>query len=60
MTKSQAKYIFHGTSHMAKALGITRQAIHKWNNELTEKQENMVIGAALRLGIDTKIPEGVK
>lgn len=45
---------------MAEALDITRQAIHKWGYQLSPKQTNAVIGAALRLGIDPSIPAEVK
>jgi len=60
MTKNQAKYIFHGTKHLAEALGITRQAISQWPDELPQKTEDLIIGAAVRLGLPTEIPEHVK
>lgn len=60
MTKNQATYIFRGVGKLADALGITRQAIYKWPNVLTDKQENQVIGAAMRLDLDLKIPESVE
>jgi len=60
MNKKQAKYIFRGTANLAKALDITRQAIHQWPSELTQRQEDTVMGAALRLGIDTTLPEYIK
>ncbi len=60
MTKSQAKYIFRGTEKLADALGLTRQAIHKWPKTLTEKQEKRVLGAASLMGVDVNIPEGIE
>lgn len=43
---------------MGRALGLTRGAIHNWPNELTTRQQDEVIGAAIRLGKIT--PEQVK
>jgi len=47
-TKKQAKAFFGSYSKLAKALGITRQAVNKWPARLTERQKNEVLGAAIR------------
>jgi len=60
MNKSQAKYIFRGTKGMMAALGVTRQAIHLWSDELNQKQIDHVIGAATRLNIRIEYPEDLK
>ena len=51
MTKDYAKYLFGGTQKMADAVGVTRQAIYDWPDELKQKQSDLVIGAAFRLDI---------
>jgi len=50
MTKSQAIRLF-GTRHqdLADALGVTRQLISSWPQELTRDQEDRVIGAWMRV-----------
>ncbi|MGE0334453.1 MAG: Cro/CI family transcriptional regulator [Gammaproteobacteria bacterium] len=51
MTKSEAIALFGGTpSDMARALGITPQAVYQWPNELDQERTDRVIGAAVRLG----------
>ena len=60
MTKKQAIYIFRNTKFLAKSLGLTVDAIYKWPEVLTDKQEKRVLGAAAMLKIDTHIPEGVE
>ena len=37
---------------MADALKKSKSAISQWGNELTTDQENMVLGAALKIGRD--------
>ena len=54
MTKHEAIKLFGDSataSDLARALGITPQAIHRWSPELTQRQEDEVRGAAFRLGI---------
>lgn len=50
LTKQQAAAIFDSKAALARALGITRQAINQWPDELEPRQVNEVIGAAVRLG----------
>lgn len=55
MKKSEACYFFGGTqANLARALGITAQAVGQWPDELTQAQEDRVMGAILRLG---KLPQ---
>jgi DNA-binding XRE family transcriptional regulator len=51
MKKSDAIAIF-GTRQrdLALAVGVTRSAISQWGQDLTPRQTDMVLGAALRLG----------
>lgn len=51
MKKSDAIEIFKTQAELARALGITRAAIHQWPDELTQRQSDEVTGAALRLGL---------
>jgi hypothetical protein len=56
MKKQDAIKIFGTRStHLARALGKTKQAIHLWKEDLTEDQKRMVIGEAILSG--KKIPE---
>jgi UTP--glucose-1-phosphate uridylyltransferase len=57
MTKSQAIELFGSTSALWKALGITRQGLHQWPEELAQDQIDRVTGAAIRTG-RMKVPEG--
>lgn len=53
MTKNEAIKLFGEnatSSDLARALGITPQAVHVWPQILTQRQEDEVRGAALRLG----------
>lgn len=56
MTKQQAAELFESKAALARALGISRQAINQWPDQLQERQINEVIGAAVRLG--KPIPQG--
>ena len=58
MTKSEAKHLFYGAKRLAEAIGVTRQAIHNWPEQLEQKQIDLITGAALRL--DIKLPEALK
>lgn len=50
MTKQQAISLFGGVGKLAKALGITSQAVSLWRDgELPERRANEIIGAAVRL-----------
>ena len=51
MLKSEAIQIFGETAvDLAKAVGLTKGRISQWDDELTQKQSDLVIGAAIRLG----------
>lgn len=52
-TKAEAAKLFGTYSALARALGLTKQAVNQWPDELTIRQQNEVVGAAIRLG---KIP----
>jgi len=49
-TKSEAASLFGSKSALADALGITRQAINGWPENLSERQKNEVLGAAIKAG----------
>ncbi len=51
MTKQEAFDLFGGRlTDLARALGITVQAVHQWPDPLTERQEHEVVGAAVKQG----------
>ena len=50
MTKREAINLFGTASGLARALGITRQSVHAWPDELDQGRADRVIGAAIRLG----------
>lgn len=50
MTKAEAIHLFDGVPALASALGISRQAIYMWPDDLPQRTADEVRGAALRLG----------
>ena len=58
MKRDQAALFFGNLASLGKALGISPAAISQWPNELTTRQQDEVIGAAIRLGKIT--PEQAK
>lgn len=50
MKKSDAITLFGTVADLAKAMGMTRQGIYQWPDELPLATEDRVIGAAIRLG----------
>lgn len=58
MDKSTAIQIFGSASELARALGITRQAVYQWREHLSQEQVDRVIGAAIRTG--HPIPDAAK
>jgi len=51
MTKRDAINLFGGTQRkLAAALGLTESAVSQWPPELSERQTDLVVGAAVRLG----------
>lgn len=49
MKKDYAKQIFGSGASLGRALGISRGAICSWPETLTARQQDQVIGAAIRL-----------
>jgi transcriptional repressor of cell division inhibition gene dicB len=56
MTKKDAIAMFTSGAALGRALGVTKAAIWQWPEELSQKQTDMVVGAAIRLGL--QLPEG--
>lgn len=56
LTKQQAVEIFGSGAALGRALGLTRGRISQWPTTLDQKQTDMVVGAAIRLG--KPIPQG--
>jgi len=52
MDKLQAINLFGGVQKTADALGVTRQTIWFWPMKLEPEQQDRVIGAAFRLGLN--------
>lgn len=50
MKKDFAISIFGSGASLARAIGLGKSAISMWPNELTTRQQDEVIGAAIRLG----------
>ncbi len=55
MRKVDAIAAFGGITKLARAIGMTRQAIWLWPDELLQTQADRIRGAAVRLGIE--VPE---
>ena len=51
MRKTEARAIFGNYKQMAESLGKTPTTISGWPDDLTQQQEDLVIGAAFRMGI---------
>jgi len=49
--KSQAIKLFGSRIQLADALGISKQAISQWPERLTQRHQDQVAGAALRMGL---------
>lgn len=54
MEKKTAVSIFGTQAAMARALGITPQAVHQWPDPLPQSYVDRVVGAAIRMG---KLPQ---
>lgn len=50
MKKIEAIAMFGSPKDLAAALGVTRQAIYQWPEDLSQEASDRVIGAAARLG----------
>lgn len=51
MTKTDAIRLFGTQAALGRALGLSRGRISQWDEELTQRQADLVMGAALRLGL---------
>ena len=62
MNKSDVIYAFSSVTKLAKALDVSRPTIYNWPEQLPQKAEDLIVGAAMRLGIDVTIkePESLK
>lgn len=56
MTKQQAIDIFGNGAELGRAVGLTRGRISQWPALLDQRETDLVVGAALRLG--KPLPEG--
>lgn len=56
MTKKDAVGMFGSGAALGRALGVSKAAIWQWPDELSQKQTDMVVGAAIRLGLE--LPAG--
>ena len=55
MKKAEAIELFNANiTAMSKAVGVSRYTIHRWKDELTQSQRNMVIGARAQLDADQR------
>ena len=51
ITKKQAVELFGSQKGVADAVGLTPSRISQWPDLLAQKQSDLVMGAALRLGV---------
>ena len=58
MLKSDAVKIFGTAIELSRAVGLTKGRISQWDEVLTQKQADLVLGAAFRLG--KEIPEHLR
>lgn len=58
MTKSEAIKIFGSGAEMARALTVTASAVSQWPEQLTQRQIDQVVGAAVRLGLAVPVAGG--
>jgi hypothetical protein len=58
MKKQDALWVFGGLAGTGQALGLTRQAVDKWPDELAQKHVDRVVGGAFRLGLEHRLPPG--
>ena len=50
-TRSDAINLFGGVKNLADVIGITKGAVSQWDETLTTRQIDEVIGAGVRLGL---------
>lgn len=53
-TKHDALKLFGSYTAMADALGVNKSAISQWEDDLTQRRIDELMGAALRLGLIKK------
>lgn len=53
--KEQAINYFGSVKKMAEALGVTRQAIYMWGEELSQDKQDRILGAITRLNMQDQI-----
>jgi hypothetical protein len=58
MLKSEAIKLFGNATKLGLAVGLSKGRISQWDEELTQKQADLVRGAAMRLG--KEIPEHLR
>ncbi len=51
LSKGQVLAVFGNGTKLGNALGLGRSAISQWPKKLSQRQTDVVIGAAFRLGI---------
>lgn len=54
MTKTQAIELFGSKAAIARALGVSRQAVQAWPESLDRKRSDQILGAATRLDINKR------
>jgi len=50
ITLDQAIRLYGSKKEVAEALGISKQYLNGWGNQLTQRQSDAVLGSAVRLG----------
>jgi len=50
-TINQAKEIFESKAGIARAIGVSKQAISQWPNKLDQGKKDRLLGAAIRLNL---------
>lgn len=58
MDKSTAISHFGSATSLARALGITPQAVYQWPEQLDQRRADLVLGAMVRLGM--KLPGAIE
>ena len=62
MKKSDVVYAFRSVTKLSRALSVSRATIYTWPEILEQKQIDLIVGAATRLGVDLDQtePEGLR
>lgn len=59
MKKSNIVKVFDNQTKLAAALGVTREAIYQWPEDLNQRQIDECVGAAIRLRKDIQLPNAI-